>query len=56
MKSDLLGFAHPSALKKKIFKTQPGAEICILTVFWDCKGIIHLTYMVVGRKSIRRLM
>jgi hypothetical protein len=56
MKSDLLGYTHSSAPKKKIFKTQTGAGICILTVFWDYKEIIHLTYMVVGRKSIRRLM
>jgi len=46
----------PQCSQKEKFKTQSGAGIWILTVFWDCKGIIHLTYMFVGRKSIRRLM
>jgi hypothetical protein len=46
LKSQSLEYCHPTSPRKKKAKTQPSAGKCMLTVFWDYRGIIHQEYMV----------
>jgi hypothetical protein len=41
LKTQSLEYYHDTYPRKKKIKTQPSAGKCILTVFWDYRGIIH---------------
>jgi hypothetical protein len=49
LKRQSFEYRHATSPRKKKSKTQPSAKKCMLTVFWDYRGIIHQEYMVKGR-------
>jgi hypothetical protein len=55
IKSQSLKYRHPTSPRKIKFSTQPSAGKCMLRVFWDYTGIIHLEQTSMIRKSTPRL-
>jgi len=36
-------YCHPNYTRKKKFRTHPSTAKCMLTIFWDYRGIIYMS-------------
>jgi histone-lysine N-methyltransferase SETMAR len=48
MKCQSMEYRHSTSPRVKKFKTQQSAGKCLLTVFWDYRGVIHQEFMAKG--------